>query len=179
MTKQSTHRIRTTVDDSGFVFTYEYQTRSIAGAVFQTEATETFDTGLLPGCPDWEEPDSVAARCYVYGVRKALEDRSSQVLDPLEKLAFRRELFDFWVESNEWKRERTGGGTRTVPDWIQALADLTGQPVAVIQKQVKSYSPEKVEKLKAGPRVQARIAEIQATRAEAEDTDPLAEFLEE
>lgn len=108
----------------------------------------------------------------LYGLSKLIQDRTSDksVKENGEaKLDFMDAVLDR-LESGEWAAERKAGAP-TVSVEVEALADLKGVSVAVIQKSLRAYSKEQKEGILANDQVQERAAQIKASREGQADID--------
>lgn len=106
--------------------------------------------------------ESLQANVALYGLSKLLQDRTSQVDAGPSKLDAMGEVMAL-LEKGEWEKERTAGAP-TVSAEVEALAEIKGVSVAVIQKAIRNYTAEQRTKILASPSVVARAATIKATR---------------
>jgi len=119
---------------------------------------------------------SLRNRVSLYGLKKLLMDRTSQVKDnPILKLKGMGEVLTR-LGAGEWAAERAAGGLGVVSPEVEALAALKGISIPDAQKALKAYSPEQREKILGNPKIVAEAAKIKAAR-EGEAVETLDDLL--
>ena len=120
--------------------------------------------------------ESLRDRVSLYGLKKLLMDRTSQVKDnPILKLKGMGEVL-LRLGAGEWSAERVAGGLGVVSPEVEALAGLKGISIPDAQKALKAYSSEQREKILANPKIVAEAAKIKAAR-EKETPETLDDLL--
>jgi len=111
---------------------------------------------------------TLQARTSLYGLKKILMDRTSQVKEnPEAKLAAMADVMAR-LETGEWSAERQGGGLGVVSVEVQALAQVKGITVPDAQLALKSYTKEQREKILSSAKVQEAAKALRAQREKAE-----------
>jgi hypothetical protein len=106
-------------------------------------------------------------RVSLYGLKKLLMDRTSQVKDaPVQKLKDMAAVLER-LGAGEWAAERAAGGLGVVSPEVEALAVLKGISIPDAQKALKAYSPEQRAKILGNPRIVEAAAKIKQGREEA------------
>src|SRR3990172_6422942 len=107
---------------------------------------------------------SLRDRVSLYGLKKLLMDRTSQVKDnPILKLKGMGEVL-LRLGAGEWTAERAAGGLGVVSPEVEALAGLKGISIPDAQKALKVYSPEQREKILGNSKIVNEAAKIKAAR---------------
>lgn len=161
--------IFTEVMERSWEFMYAAKKRdsdSVAWKDADVVGTATFDASKLPGFPDDPafDPESICGKTLIYGLRKKLEDGTSDS-ESDDKLTDRRALYEVLL-SGEWERERTSGA-RTVAVHIEALSNLKGVTVAAMQKAWRETDETTRQKVLANPTVKAEMEKVEKSRADA------------
>lgn len=138
---------------------------------FEAETVEDQDVFVLA-----DIAEKLRDRVTLYGVKKLLMDRTSQVKEnPKAKLAAMAEVMARLGEG-EWTAERVGGGLGIVSVEVEALAELKGISIPDAQAALKAYSDEQRKKILASPKVQERAKAIKAKR-EGQEVEKLDDLL--
>src|SRR3990172_1860422 len=120
--------------------------------------------------------ESLRKRVSLYGLKKLLMDRTSQVKDaPVQKLKDMAEGLER-LSAGEWAAERAAGGLGVVSPEVEALAGLKGISIPDAQKALKAYSPEQRTKILGNPKIVEEAAKIKAAR-EKETPETLDDLL--
>lgn len=106
--------------------------------------------------------ESLRPNVELYGLSKLLQDRTSQVDAGPGKLEAMSEVMAL-LAKGEWEKERASGAPTVSPE-VEALAEIKGTTVAVMQKVIRNYTPEQRAKILANPKVVSRANEIRAER---------------
>ena len=114
-------------------------------------------------------PDDSTANCLLYGISKKVQDSTSAESKSEGRLGSMDEVLDR-LKNSQWEKPREGGGP-TVSAEVEALAQIKGVEVAVIQKTLRDLAPEQREKVLAHPTVVAKAAEIKEARESAGSVD--------
>src|SRR3990172_7498273 len=115
-------------------------------------------------------------RLSLYGLKKLLMDRTSQVKDaPVQKLKDMAAVLER-LGAGEWTAERAAGGLGVVSPEVEALAGLKGISIPDAQKALKAYSPEQRTKILGNPKIVEEAAKIKAAR-EKETPETLDDLL--
>ena len=120
--------------------------------------------------------EAIQARVSVYGLSKILQDRTSDMSDNPARLDGMQDVFDR-LSAGQWQKEREASG-RTVNPLVEALADIKGVEVSVIQTKLRSLDADVRDKILAHPKVVEKAAQITAgkeEKAEGLSLDDLAE----
>ncbi len=111
--------------------------------------------------------ETLSKRVSLYGLKKLLMDRTSQVKDnPIQKLKEMGEVLNR-LHMGEWAAERAAGGLGVVSPEVEALAVLKGISIPDAQKALKAYTPEQRAKILGNPRIVEEAAKIKASREAA------------
>jgi len=136
--------------------------------------TDTLTLGIHDIADEHVERAQEFFTCY--GLQKFCEDRTSGV-DTEGKLAERKALWASVCEMGHTVKKVRVGGLFVVAAVIEAIAEIKGVPVSVIQIKRKEMDAETWNKIIANPKVIALAEEIQAKR-DADDTD-FSDLIEE
>ncbi len=113
--------------------------------------------------------DDLKVKVSAYGLSKLLQDRTSSESKDAGRLDSMQNVMDRFIEG-QWEKERESSGP-TVSVEVEALAEIKGVGVAVIQKALRTYTAEQREKILASNTVQERAAAIKARRDAESETD--------
>src|SRR3990172_5252414 len=121
--------------------------------------------------------ESLRKRVSLYGLKKLLMDRTSQIKDaPIQKLKDMAAVLDR-LGAGEWAAERAAGGLGVDSPEVEALAVLKGISIPDAQKALKAYSPEQRARILGNPQIVAAAAKIKQGR-EAAKPETLDDLLE-
>ena len=116
--------------------------------------------------------ESLRGKVALYGLSKLIQDRTSDQsvkelgeakLDAMDAVVDR-------LGTGEWAAERRVGAP-TVSAEVEALAQIKGVEVSVMQTSLRAYSKEQRQAILANDQVQAKAAEIKAARESAAPVD--------
>ncbi len=116
-----------------------------------------------------EHRDDAQAFFTCYGLQKFHEDRTSGV-DADGKLEERRALWKSVCEMGHRVKKVRAGGLFVVSAVIEAIAEIKGVPVSVVQIKRKAMDADTWNKILANPKV-VKLAEEIAAKREADETD--------
>lgn len=130
-------------------------------------ATREFAVGDIPAVlKDGEKEKSI----QVYGLTKLLQDRTSQVTNPEEKITAMGTYFDEYFSQGLWKAPSEAGQRKAAVDpfFAQAIAEIKGWSLAQATGVIQSLDKDKRNTLRTAEAVDAKIKEL---RAESADID--------
>jgi hypothetical protein len=115
---------------------------------------------------DGEKVKSLAA----YGLTKLLQDRTSQLTDPLEKFGAMEEAFANFFTQGLWKAPSQGGSRKAAVDpfFAQAVADLKGWSITQAVATIQALDKDQRATLREAEKVQEAM---KALRSEAGEVD--------
>lgn len=160
--------IRTQVDVQGdrVVFIFGKGT----GEDWQALDSADFDYSKLP--------EDMQRQMGLYGLRKALMDRTSEYSTPMQdagdprvKIDAMQDLWEGLFLRGQWKAERKGSGGGGVPLVVEAIAEHKDVSVAQAQKAWKQQTDEQKETIKENPEIAAIMRRLQDERAQEDEVD--------
>ena len=115
-----------------------------------------------------ELSEAIRLKAQAYGVSKIMAERTSELAPGPDKMEGIQEVWDALL-GGDWERERKKGTGPTVRIEVEALAALRGVTVKQAQTLLKKYDKAQQENIFNNPQVQAKVKELEAEAADADD----------
>lgn len=115
----------------------------------------------------------------VYGLKKLLQDRTSQIPEPEEKLAAMREQYEQHFTQGLWKAPSSVSVRKAAIDplFAQAVADLKGFSVAKSMALLQALDKDTRQEIREADAVVKRIEELRAEMAGVDTESLIADLL--
>lgn len=136
---------------------------AVTFGVYLGDVRQSAETFLFNDLP---EDGDIRDQVSLYGLKKLLSDRTSAVVDKVEKLREMVLVMDMLAEGT-WAKERVVGAMITGVA-VEALAQLRGMSIPQVQAALAAYDKDKRELILGNEAVVKLAAEIKAARTEEE-----------
>lgn len=113
------------------------------------------------------DPEKIVKRLTLHGLSTILQQRTSQIDEPAEKLPVMQEIVDRMLEG-EWEKERVVGAP-VVSVEVEALAELKKLTIPQAQKALQAYDKETRAKILANPQLAPIIKRLKEAREKTQE----------